>query len=118
MESGSVTEQRRGAVSQELPHTVAQALNDAESTADGLREALRRICEVLGWSGAEYWQARPVSAEAPAMTRSMTWWTPELRGEPIADPMELTFTAGQGLAGAVRSSRSSAWVTDLRTSSG
>ena len=54
-----VTAQKRAAELRKLEHSVASALAQATSTAEGLRSALRMICEVEGWDAGRCFRVEP-----------------------------------------------------------
>ncbi|HEX4928938.1 MAG TPA: diguanylate cyclase [Burkholderiales bacterium] len=106
-----VTPQKRIEGLLRLEHRVIRSLTEAASIGEGLRGALRAVCEAEGWECAEFWK---LDEARGALHRAAEWFdpaVPEARSF-IESSAGLAFAPGAGLIGAVFQSGEPLWIAD------
>ena len=106
-----VTESKRAEQLQKLEHTVARAIDGAESISAALKAAMRAVCETENWECARYFQ---VDDKAGVLRFAESWNAPIAAAERfVTGSRNLVYGPGVGLTGAVWQSGKPHWVADV-----
>src|SRR5688572_20799945 len=91
---------------------IATAANEAPSTGAAIRSCLQRVCAHVGWPVATAW-----ICQSGMLTPSGIWVTRDGQNfDRLIDASHgFSFTAGEGLPGAVLANRAPKWVADVET---
>ena len=106
-----ITAQKRVERLLRLEHRVTRSLSEAAGIQDGVRGALRAVCEAEGWECAEFWK---LDEPRGLMRRFAAWFEPGLEAARsfVAASEDLVFEPGAGLVGAVWQSGEPLWIAD------
>jgi diguanylate cyclase (GGDEF)-like protein/PAS domain S-box-containing protein len=106
-----VTAQKRVERLLRLEQRVVRGLTEAGSIEEGLRDALRAICEVEGWECAEFWKLDEASG---VLRRHAAWFDPAVAAARrfVEATGALTYEPGAGLIGTVCRSGEPLWIAD------
>jgi diguanylate cyclase (GGDEF)-like protein/PAS domain S-box-containing protein len=106
-----ITAQKRVERLLRLEHRVIRSLTEAASIREGLRGALRAVCETESWECAEFWKLDDTRG---LMRRYAAWFDPAVAAARtfVEASGELSFTPGAGLVGAVWQSGEPLWIAD------
>src|SRR5258706_586716 len=118
--SKNITARKRGEQLQALEHAVSRNLADADNASDGLKGAIRAVCETEGWDCGRYFR---VDEKAGVLRFADAWSVPDPAVEAFVEGSRgLTYRPGVGLSGRVWQSGQPLWSTDVgkdpRSSSG
>jgi PAS domain S-box-containing protein len=106
-----VSEQRRLERQRNARLAVTSALSDADSVSDAAQNALRGVCEHLGWDVGLFWT---ISEKDNVLVCRESWHRPDTFVDDFeADSCRRTFAPGQGLLGRVWTSQQPAWILDI-----
>jgi diguanylate cyclase (GGDEF)-like protein/PAS domain S-box-containing protein len=94
-----ISEQKRSEELRKLEHSIARTLAHAQSTADGLRAALRIICDVEGWDSGRCYRVHEATGD---VTYAQGWFTRESEIEQLLRGSRVLWEAGRPV-----------WSTDL-----
>ena len=94
-----ITAQKRAEHMHELEHAVARVLTEASHTSDGVRGALRIICEFEGWDSGRCFRIDPATGEAKF---SEGWFAREADVEQLLRGSRVLWESGKPV-----------WSTDL-----
>ena len=106
-----ITAQKRVERLLRLESRVVRTLTEAPNIQDGLRGALRAVCEAEGWECAEFWKLDEAHG---VMRRFAEWFDPAVEAAHsfIQSSAEIAFAPGAGLVGAVWQSGEPLWLAD------
>jgi diguanylate cyclase (GGDEF)-like protein/PAS domain S-box-containing protein len=106
-----ITAQKRVERLLRLEGRVIRTLTEAGGIQEGLRGALRAVCEAEGWECAEFWK---LDEARGVMRRFTEWFDPAVEAARsfIESSPELAFARGAGLVGAVWQSGEPLWIAD------
>jgi diguanylate cyclase (GGDEF)-like protein/PAS domain S-box-containing protein len=106
-----ITAQKRVERLLRLEHRVIRSLTEAASIQEGLRAALRAVCEAEGWECAEFWK---LDEARGVMRRFAEWFDPAMEAARnfVQASEALSFAPGAGLVGAVWQSGEPLWIAD------
>jgi diguanylate cyclase (GGDEF)-like protein/PAS domain S-box-containing protein len=100
-----ITPQKRSELMLQLEHRVAASLSGADDAATGLREVMRAMCRVEGWTCARY-----LRLDEDRLVYQEGW---SAQGPEVLEASRrLTYRSGEGLAGAVLKTGEPAWTAD------
>jgi diguanylate cyclase (GGDEF)-like protein/PAS domain S-box-containing protein len=107
-----ITAQKRVERLLRLEHRVIRSLTEAANIEDGLRGALRAVCEAEGWECAEFWK---LDEARGVLFRCAEWFDPAVEAARsfVEASRGLTFTPGAGLVGTVWQSGELLWIADV-----
>jgi diguanylate cyclase (GGDEF)-like protein/PAS domain S-box-containing protein len=109
-----ITAQKRVERLLRLEHRVIRSLTESASIEDGLRGALRAVCEAEGWECAEFWK---LDEARGVLYRYAEWFDPAVEAaRNFAEASRgLTFAPDAGLVGTVWQSGEPLWIADATT---
>ena len=107
------TEGQRVQVERELLYETTRAIAEAETFDDGLRTALRAVCDRTEWEYAEAW----IPTDEGTLRRAEADYYEEGLAEFAAFSEGYTFERDEGLPGRVWASGQYEWAADLSTGS-
>ena len=99
-----VTAQKRTEALTRLEHAIARELAQAATTSDGVRAALRLICEAEDWDAGRCFRVEPANGE---LTYAEGWFTREGEIEQLLRGSRVLWQAGKPV-----------WSTDLPRAQG
>ncbi|MEG4005267.1 diguanylate cyclase [Microcoleus sp. Pol11C1] len=133
-----ITKQQRIKNCQEAQYAVTHILSESTSLDSATPRILQAICQSFGWDIGELWtpvegeketrfgaeikrEKQPLLClplccpieETPGLRRVAVWQAAEEVREFAQNGQQITFAAGEGLPGAVSSSGSPQWITDI-----
>ncbi len=109
--SKNITERKRAEQLRALEHAVSRNLADADNASEGLKAAIRAVCETEGWECGRYFR---VDEKAGVLRFADAWSVPDPAVERfIETSRELTYRPGVGLSGRVWQSGQPLWSTDI-----
>src|SRR3989475_259193 len=109
--SKNITERKRAEQLQALEHAVSRNLADADNASEGLKAAIRAVCETEVWDCGRYFR---VDEKAGVLRFADAWGVPDPVVERfIETSRELTYRPGVGLSGRVWQSGQPLWSTDI-----
>jgi len=109
--SKNITERKRAEQLQALEHAVSRNLADADNASEGLKAAIRAVCETEVWDCGRYFR---VDEKAGVLRFAGAWGVPDPVVERfIETSRELTYRPGVGLSGRVWQSGQPLWSTDI-----
>ena len=94
-----ISEQKRSEELRQLEHSIARSLAHAQTTAEGLRAALRIICDVEGWDSGRCYRVDQATGD---VTYAQGWFTRESEIEQLLRGSRVLWEAGRPV-----------WSTDL-----
>src|SRR5258706_6029104 len=113
--SKNITARKRGEQLQALEHAVSRNLADADNASDGLKGAIRAVCETEGWDCGRYFR---VDEKAGVLRFADAWSVPDPAVERFIETSHaLTYRPGVGLSGLAWQSGRPLWSTDLSKAS-
>ena len=106
-----ITAQKRVERLLRLEHRVIRSLTEAPGIQEGLRGALRAVCEAEGWQCAEFWR---LDATQGVLRRFAEWFDPAVEEARsfVEGSAGLAYQPGSGLVGAVWRSGEPLWIAD------
>jgi diguanylate cyclase (GGDEF)-like protein len=106
-----ITAQKRVERLLRLEQRVSRNLTEAANIQEGLRGALRAVCEAEGWECAEFWK---LDEARGVLRRYAAWFDPEVAAARrfVEASGELTYGPGAGLVGTVWQSGEPLWLPD------
>jgi len=106
-----ITARKRAEQLQAMEHAVSRSLADADNASEGLRAAIRTVCETEGWECGRYFR---VDEKAGLLRFADAWGVPDAAvGRFIETSREITYRPGIGLSGRVWQSGKPLWSTDI-----
>src|SRR2546430_208425 len=109
--SKNITARKRAEQLQALEHAVSRSLAGADNASEGLKGAIRAVCETEGWECGRYFR---VDEKAGVLRFADAWSVPDPAVERfIETSRELTSRPGVGLSGQVWQSGQPLWSTDI-----
>jgi len=109
--SKDITERKRAEQLRALEHAVSRNLADADNASEGLKAAIRAVCETEDWECGRYFR---VDEKAGVLRFANAWSVPDPAVERfIETSRELTYRPGVGLSGRVWQSGQPLWSTDI-----
>ncbi|HSN32009.1 MAG TPA: GAF domain-containing protein, partial [Ideonella sp.] len=107
-----ITARKRRNQMVDLDQAVTHSLTAATSPAEGLRAALRAVCESEQWDCGAFWRLDEGAGQMRVAEQCIVSDLPEVR-EFAADAHGRAYASGEGLVGAAWQSGRPAWVADL-----
>jgi diguanylate cyclase (GGDEF)-like protein/PAS domain S-box-containing protein len=106
-----ITERKRAEQLRALEHAVSRSLADADNASEGLKAAIRAVCETGVWDCGRYFR---VDEKAGVLRFADAWSVPDPAVERfIEKSRELTYRPGVGLSGQAWQSGQPLWSTDI-----
>jgi len=106
-----VTANKRADQLLRLEHMVAQSLADAHNASEGLRAAIRSICETEQWECGRYFH---LDENLQLLRFAGGWGIPDGAVQQfLVSSEELTYASGVGLAGKAWESGKPVWASDI-----
>jgi PAS domain S-box-containing protein len=88
---------------------VMTAVSEAVSVQAAMHDAVRVLCEAMGWAGGEYWETEA----SGFISRRTAWWSQGYHRAEISAPGDLTYGIGEGLPGLIDARPDQIRILDL-----
>ncbi len=109
--SKNITARKRAEHLRALEHAVSRSLTEVESASEGLKAAIRAVCESEHWECGRYFQ---VDEKAGLLRFADAWAIPDPDVERfIEGSRHRTYSPGVGLSGLVWQSGQTVWCADI-----